>query len=140
MTPKKPPEPFFFSPLPQPGDIVLCCFPKPIGAGKHRPALVISVNTTAQAVRVAYGTSQKLNRIYPSEFLIDDSSSDFSVSGLRKSTKFDLAETVTLEYSDEWFMVPLNTVNPSPRLGVMPVSSYPSFIKARDVVKKKAAK
>lgn len=137
MTKNTPPKPHFFTPLPQPGDIVLCCFPPPIGAGKDRPALVIAVNTAARAVKVAYGTSQKLHKIYPTEFLIDDAEADFSNSGLRRATKFDLSETVTLEYSDEWFVTPANSVSPSPKLGQLPISSYPGFIKARNIVLKK---
>ena len=136
MTQKTPPKHHFFNPLPAPGDIVLCCFPPPIGADKNRPALVLAVNTVARAVKVAYGTSQKLNRIYPQEFLIDDSEPDFAKSGLRRSTKFDLLESVVLEYSDEWFVIPANTVSQSPKLGQLPVSSYPGFIQARDFVKR----
>ena len=134
MTQNTPQNTNFFSPLPQPGDIVLCCFPAPIGAEKDRPALVLAVNTAAKAVKVAYGTSQKLNRIYPTEFLIDDAEADFSTSGLRRSTKFDLSVTAVLEYSDEWFVPPANTVSRSPKLGQIPVSSYPSLIQARNAL------
>lgn len=131
MTTKQPPQQkYFFNPLPAPGDIVLCLFPAhwdPNGPGKPRPGLVTAVNTKAQVVKVAYGTSKKLDHLYPSELLLSDSEADFTKTGLLVSTKFDLGRIVQLEYSNEWFLIPNHSTSHSPKLGTLPFSAYASL-------------
>ena len=86
-----------FFPRPKPGDIVWCKFAqhsslKP--GPKSRPALVLKVGDQAAAtwVQVAYGTSQKVDRLFPGEFVITPSDGDaYVISGLTYATKFDLA-------------------------------------------------
>jgi len=64
----------YFAP-PKPGDIVWCRFPQEKSlqpAPKARPTLVLRVGEIDghPAVAIAYGTSQKLERLFPSEFAI----------------------------------------------------------------------
>lgn len=92
------------------GDIVWCCFPqladfkKP--GPKPRPALVLGTDytQTPALLRVAYGTSKKLESIHRGEFIIsplDDPG--FVVSGLATATKFNLKNAVVLPYLAPWF-------------------------------------
>ena len=59
-------------------------------------------------VSVAYGTSQKLNRIYSGEFQITqiDSPAAYAMVGLSFDTKFDLRTILSLPFNQEWFSVP----------------------------------
>lgn len=64
-----------FPQLPEPGDFVWCRFPRLPGfpdtpGPKLRPALVIAVSDADHEVMVVYGTSQKTDKIYPTEFLL----------------------------------------------------------------------
>jgi hypothetical protein len=112
--------------LPKPGDIVWCRFPeegdlKP--APKSRPALVLSVGTIGElpAVVIAYGTSQKVDRLYAGEFaIVPADGAAFRVSGLSYPTKFNLARRVELPYNDRWFAVPPGAPNgQQPVLGLL---------------------
>lgn len=118
-------------PLPKAGDIVWCRFPQTLGTPgpKPRPALVIAISQNDHAVLIAYGTSQKTNRIYPGEFLLDKSDAGFLDSGLSVATKFDLNNRVKVPFDSDWFspnpaMAP-NT--PLPKLGVLHPSYVPSI-------------
>ena len=110
-----------FARLPDPGDIVYCRFPEKLGTPgpKPRPALVLGVGLSgddAHAVRVAYGTSQRVNALRSGEFAITpDDGAAFALSGLSYPTKFDFRNTQILPYTDEWFAVP-----PSPTHGQIP--------------------
>ena len=125
MTPR-----FFLQP--KPGDIVWCKFPqyaslKP--GPKSRPALVLKVGEKAAAtwVQVAYGTSQKVDKLFPGEFVIAPSDGDaYSISGLSYPTKFDLASTFELPFNEDWFGVPPGAPNGQvPKLGVL----HPSLMR-----------
>ena len=117
-----------FAPAPALGDIVLCRFPQSVGVPgpKIRPALVIGVALQAHAVRVAYGTSKKLDRLYPTEFCIEQHSPGYIASGLSFPTKFDLARQVKLPFTTEWFAA-VNRIpppKPPPKLGVLHAAHF----------------
>jgi len=86
---------------------------------KPRPAFVVSMvkaEDGTDGVTVAYATSQKTDSLFTGEFLISPSDGEsFRLAGLSYPTKFDLARTHTLPYTDEWFRVP-----PNPRYGETP--------------------
>lgn len=118
--------------LPSIGDIVWAKFPELQYAThqpgpKPRPALVVSVSQQKHTVKVVYGTSQKINRIYPTEFAILKSDSGFAISGLDRSTKFDMGAKVNLPYDDTWFdIAPSRQGEPctTPIMGTL----HPSYI------------
>lgn len=121
-----------FFPLPAPGDIVWCRFPHEGAAGpgpKPRPALTIDVGTLRgePAVEVIYGTSQKLDRLYPGEFAITpEDGSAYALSGLSYPTKFNAGRPVFVPYNDEWFAVaPGAPFGQTPKLGVLHPSLLP---------------
>ena len=115
MTPRN------FRQLPAPGDIVWCRFPQELGVPgpKPRPALVLGVgfsDSEKDSVRVAYGTTKRVNEKLGGEFEITQNDGPaFELSGLSHPTKFDLRKTHVLPYTEEWFAVP-----PNPRYGVSP--------------------
>ena len=76
------------------------------------------------AVTVAFGTSQKTERLYAGEFLIDFSDGPaFRAAGLSYPTKFNLRRAVDLPFTDEWFEVaPGRPFGYSPKLGVLHAS------------------
>lgn len=110
-----------FEPLPEVGDIVYCRFPQTLGnpGPKPRPALVVSLIKFADGspgVRVAYGTSQKMNSLKSGEFAITSADgAAYELAGLSHPTKFDLGNTQDLPYTTEWFRVP-----PKPAYGQTP--------------------
>lgn len=110
-----------FEPLPEPGDIVYCRFPQTLGnpGPKPRPALVIGLikfPDGSPGVRVAYGTSQKVNSLKSGEFAMTSADgAAYELAGLSHSTKFDLRNTHDLPYTEEWFRVP-----PAPAHGQTP--------------------
>ncbi len=121
-------------PPPEPGDIVWCRFPqrpRDVPGPKPRPALVISVteHQDGYAIMVAYGTSQKLDRLMAGEFAIRkrENLSAYALAGLSFDTKFDLRERVELPWGEEFFGVP-----PDPRHGQTPQlgSLHPCLMKA----------
>lgn len=94
-----------FHPLATPGSIVWCKFPNDNTSGvpaKLRPALVLKNSPEDHAVIVAYGTT-RTDKCYPGEFIITANDPDFAITGLQFDTKFDLANTVKLFYTTEWF-------------------------------------
>ncbi|MBO3274152.1 type II toxin-antitoxin system PemK/MazF family toxin [Pseudomonas schmalbachii] len=123
-----------FQPLPAPGDIVWCQFPEIIGkpGPKSRPALVTAISASDHAVEVVYGTSQKTNRIYPGEFVIDPADPGFSVSGLAARTKFDFNQRYKLPFDSDWFAIAPGYSGqlPVPKLGVLHPSYMPVAKKA----------
>ncbi len=109
-------------PTPEPGDIVWCRFPerprdKP--GPKPRPALVLEVTQRADGieVKVAYGTSQKLDRMLAGEFAIRklDNAAAYVLAGLSYDTKFNLGKTLSLPWDSKFFGVP-----PDPKHGQIP--------------------
>ena len=132
----------WFAP-PQPGDIVWSQFPEgriPGPGPKSRPALVLRVGDAGghPAVSVAYGTSQKVDRLYAGEFAILPADGvAFAASGLSYPTKFNLGETFDLDYNDIWFAVPSHAPHgQTPRLGVL----HPSLLRRAAAAAKAAAK
>lgn len=90
-------------PLATPGSFVWCKFPNLPGVpAKLRPALVLANDPVNHAVIVAYGTTSK-KKCYPGEFRVFTNDPDFALTGLQHDTKFDLANTAQLFYTDEWF-------------------------------------
>lgn len=114
-----------FFPPPQPGDIVWCRMPDEIGAppSKARPALVIATGEIEgeAAARVAYGTSQKVDRLHSGEFAIRQNDGDaYLAAGLSVPTKFNLKRSVELPYNDVWFAVaPGAPFGQTPKLGLL---------------------
>ena len=115
---------YFSTPLV--GDIVWCLFPEKIGnpGPKPRPALIIEVGSDSNSnpvVTAVYGTTQKLNRLYPTEFKIEKSDgASFALSGLAYDTKFDLNHQVKLPYCDTWFGIHSGKViGNQPKIGVL---------------------
>ncbi|MEG3131954.1 type II toxin-antitoxin system PemK/MazF family toxin [Rouxiella sp. T17] len=124
-----------FHPLPPLGTLVWCKFPQKMGTPgpKARPALVIRVATKQHAVAVIYGTSKKLNKIYPTEFAIRKGEPGFPLSNLDEDTKFDTETFVQLPYDDDWFQIapPLGADIPmTPELGVLHPNYFPALRKA----------
>lgn len=119
-----------FYPLPAAGDIVWCAFPQSIGqpGPKNRPVLVARVSKDTHEVSVVYGTSQKTDKLFPTEIVLDPSDVGFSVSGLSYRTKFDVSVQVQLPFDSDWFdIAPSPQVNsPLPKMGVL----HPSYISA----------
>ncbi|HLX81404.1 MAG TPA: type II toxin-antitoxin system PemK/MazF family toxin [Burkholderiales bacterium] len=121
----------WFSP-PSPGDIVWCRFPQyglPGPGPKARPALVLKVGESNgfPMVAVAYGTSKKVEKLYPGEFaILPADRGAFEAAGLSETTKFDLGHTFELDYNDTWFAVPPGaTYGQTPKLGIL----HPSLVR-----------
>jgi hypothetical protein len=114
-------------PEPQAGVIVWCRFPDTPAlqpGPKPRPALVLVVfddEAPQFRVRVTYGTSQKVERLYAGEFRIaPEDGAAFRLSGLSFATKFNLSKVVELPYSTPWFDVPpAAPFGQTPQLGVL---------------------
>jgi len=118
--------------LPDVGDIVWCWFPHERFARpgpKPRPALVIDVGMLRSdpAVEVIYGTSQKLNQLYPGEFAITpDDGGAYALSGLSYPTRFNTQRSVFLPYNDTWFApAPGAPYGQTPKFGVLHPSLLP---------------
>jgi hypothetical protein len=121
-----------FFPLPDAGDIIWCRFPYrgfSVPGPKARPALVVDLGRLRDepAVEVIFGTSRKVDHLYPGEFLIaPDDGTAFAASGLSFSTKFDFTRSVYLPYHDQWFAVPPGApCGQIPKLGVL----HPSLMR-----------
>lgn len=119
-------------PEPTAGDVVWCHFPDNINPKpKPRPALIISVKEDDEGwifVRVAYGTSQKTDRLYSGEFRIaqGEHPAAYASAGLSYDTKFDLRALLELPFNDEWFSVPPHAPHGQiPKLGTL----HPSMVR-----------
>lgn len=113
-------------PAPKPGDIAWCRFPqdKRLRPGpKSRSALVLEIGTIAGeiAVTVVYGTSQKVERLFPGEFaIVPADGAAYAATGLSYPTKFNFRQRVQLPYNDRWFDVPpARPFGQQPKLGVL---------------------
>ena len=107
---------------PDPGEIVWCRFPqrpRDVPGPKPRPALVISITEHADGITVgvAYGTSQKTDRLVSGEFTIRKAGNKtaYAMAGLSYDTKFDLRNILELPRNDSFFAVP-----PDPQYGQTP--------------------
>ncbi len=119
-------------PEPTAGEIVWCHFPDNIHPKpKPRPGLIISTKVDDEEnffVSVAYGTSQKTNRLYIGEFLISkrDHSAAYASAGLSYDTKFNLKRILELPFNEDYFSVPpLAPYGQIPKLGIL----HPSMVK-----------
>lgn len=125
-----------FSPLPQPADIVLSRFPmhlaKSLPGPKTRTCLVLFIYDEDHAVEIAYGTSQKVDKIYRGEFLISANDSGFQGTGLLKSTKFDLNNRVIVPFDNIWFSPPMSgkISSPPPKIGRVQLEHHNALLKA----------
>jgi hypothetical protein len=118
---------------PMAGDIVWCLFPQELGvmpAQKPRPALVLQVfddEAPRFRVRVAYGTSQKVDALRAGEFAIRQSdASTYHFAGLAFDTKFNLGQAVDLDFDSIWFKPPPHApFGQQPKLGAL----HPALVK-----------
>jgi len=84
-------------------------------------------------VIAAYGTSQKLERIYPGEFAITKNGSleSYRAAGLSYDTKFDLNNFVVLPWGMDFFETALGPrIKKSPKLGALQGLAIVSFYAA----------
>lgn len=119
-------------PEPTAGDIVWCHFPDHIHPKpKARPGLITSTKVDDEGkvfVVVAYGTSQKINRLYSGEFRItrQDLPAAYAHAGLSYDTKFDLSKALELPYNNDYFSVPPHAPHgQTPKLGTL----HPSMVR-----------
>jgi hypothetical protein len=71
----------------------------------------------ACVVRIAYGTSQNVERRYAGEFTVR--AKDLK-AGLDKDTKFDVGNTVRLPFDDDWFApAPSRRFGEHPKRGIL---------------------
>lgn len=119
-------------PQPAAGEIVWCHFrdgisPKP----KPRPGLILVTKEDDEGrvfVSVAYGTSQKTDRLYSGEFLISKLVHPvaYTSAGLSYDTKFDLRSVLELPFNDDYFSVPPKAPHGQiPKLGIL----HPSMVR-----------
>lgn len=121
-------------PPPAPGDIVWCHFPElpdPLPGPKPRPALILTVDehTDGVAVRVIYGTSQRVDRLKTGEFAITRAGhpAAFKLAGLDHDTKFDFKASVVLPWNEQFFKPPPKAgLGQTPQLGAL----HPSLMRA----------
>ena len=101
---------------------------------KPRLALVLALSRTTHEVMVAYGTSQKVHKIYPTEFVIDPSDAGYAISGLSYRTKFNLADRYKLPFNSDWFgpAPGLSASSPLPKMGTL----HASYMKAATAAQK----
>jgi hypothetical protein len=109
------------------GDIVWSYFPDELQvapAEKPRPALILAVyddRAPQFGVLVAYGTSQRVARLYRGEFAITSADGDaYRAAGLSYDTKFDLLRRLQLPFNDDYFGVPPGAPHGQrPKLGTL---------------------
>ena len=119
-------------PEPAAGDIVWCHFPDNIHPKpKPRPGLIVSTKEDDEGkifVSVAYGTSQRTNRLFCGEFRITKNEHPvaYNSAGLSYDTKFDLRNTLELPFNEVYFSVPPNAPHGQiPKLGTL----HPSMVR-----------
>ena len=119
-------------PEPTAGDIVWCHFPDHIHPEpKPRPGLILATKLDDEGllfVSVAYGTSQKTNRLYSGEFRITQSEhpAAYTSAGLSFDTKFNLKHALELPFNDAYFSVPPHAPHgQNPKLGTL----HPSLVR-----------
>lgn len=119
-------------PEPTAGEIVWCHFPDNINPRpKPRPGLIVSTKVDEEGlifVSVAYGTSQKTNRLSGGEFRITrgEHPAAYASAGLSYDTKFDLRNVLELPFNSIYFSVPPHAPHgQNPKLG----SLHPSMVR-----------
>lgn len=119
-------------PEPYAGDIVWCHFPDNIDPKpKPRPGLVVKTMQDHSGkifVNIAYGTSQKTNRLFSGEFRISkvEYPVAFTSAGLSYDTKFNFKNALDLPFNDTYFSVPPNApFGQNPKLGTL----HPSMVR-----------
>lgn len=119
-------------PEPTAGDIAWCHFPDHIHPKpKPRPGLITSTHVDEEGsvfVTVAYGTSQKTDRLYRGEFRSTKSEhpAAYASAGLSYNTKFDLGKMIDLPYNADYFSVPPHApYGQTPQLGTL----HPSMVR-----------
>ena len=117
---------------PTAGEIVWCHFPDNIHPKpKPRPGLIVSTKEDDDGhicVNVAYGTSQKIDRLYGGEFRISKGGHPvaYASAGLSYDTKFDLRSVLELPFNDAYFSVPPHAPHGQmPKLGTL----HPSMVR-----------
>lgn len=119
------------------GDILWCHFPyvpDPNPGPKPRPALVVQVTVRVDgvAVAVAYGTSQRVERLVAGEFSIcaQHHPVAYALAGLSFDTKFNFKQIVELPWTAAFFKVPPRAPQgQQPKLGTL----HPSLMQAAQV-------
>ena len=115
-------------PKPSAGEIVWCMFPylpNLAPGSKPRPVLIVKIfdnEAPEYGVSVAYGTSQKVDKILSGEFAIKQPADQaaYQLAGLSFDTKFSFNQTFTLPYNDTWFKPPpVATFGNTPKLGLL---------------------
>lgn len=115
-------------PEPSAGDIVWCMFPylPALAPGrKPRPVLIVKIfddEAPEYGALVAYGTSQKLNRLLAGEFAVTKQTDPaaYSLAGLSFDTKFSFNQTFVLPYNNTWFKSPpAAAFGNTPKLGLL---------------------
>jgi PemK-like, MazF-like toxin of type II toxin-antitoxin system len=119
-------------PEPTAGEIVWCHFPDNIHPKpKPRPGLIVSTKEYDEGlifVSVAYGTSQKTDRLYSGESRISkrEHPAAYASAGLSYGTKFDLRNVLELPFNEAYFSVPPNAPHGQiPKLGTL----HPSMVR-----------
>jgi hypothetical protein len=130
-------------PEPTAGEIVWCHFPDHIHPKpKARPGLIVATKEDDEGmifVSVAYGTSQRTNRLYSGEFRIAKSEhpAAYAAAGLSYDTKFDLGKALDLPFNDAYFSVPPHAPHgQTPKLGML----HPSMVRIAAAAFKAARK
>lgn len=125
---------------PDAGDIAWCNFPDGVRPRtKARPVLVVSVIGTQApfAVRVAYGTSQRVRDMFGGEFAIlrINHPTAFALANLSHDKKFNLRQLVDLPYTTVWLSVPPPAPHgQTPKLGTL----HPSLMRAAEAAQRAA--
>lgn len=129
-------------PEPLAGDIVWCHFPDGLRPKpKPRPGLILVVKENDEGqifLSVAYGTSQKIDRLYSGEFLISRLAhpAAFASAGLSYDTKFDFRNVLELPFNDNYFAVPPHAPHGQiPKLGTL----HPSMVRIAGIAFEAAA-
>ena len=119
-------------PEPSAGEIVWCHFPDNIHPKpKSRPGLIVTTKEADEGmifVSVAYGISQKTDRLYSGEFRIAKAEhpAAHKSAGLSYDTKFDLSKVLELPFNDAYFSVPPHAPHgQNPKLGTL----HPSMVR-----------
>jgi len=114
------------------GDIVWCHFPDHVQPKpKPRPALILATKIDDDGlvfVNVAYGTSQKTNRLFAGEFKIAKAEhpAAYASAGLSFDTKFNLKSVYELPFNSDFFSVPPHAPHgQTPKMGVL----HPSMVR-----------
>jgi mRNA interferase MazF len=79
------------------GDVLLAQFPfTDLSQTKLRPAIVLHASMEKNEITVCFISSQKVNQLSDSEFALLDTDPDFSLTGLRLSSKIRVTRIVTV--------------------------------------------